>query len=352
MTHEDEPEVPTLDLDELTAHLDRGWNLVQRGDLARAEVSARHILDLEADSPEGHTLMGAIAAARGDIDEALSHYERATELDPEFVDPLLYAAELHLESARDLDQAIALCGQALDLADEEEQYLDALLLKAEILLQKGDATQARTTLGELPPSTTDLPEPVFHFRTGRLLLDLGEFESAESHLKKALERNESMTDALHTLALVYEQRGDLRAMAKTFLQVRQQDLKEPSPPWGVTAERFAELAEQALTELPSEIRTLLANVPIHTADYPALELVAEGNDPRMMGFFTGIPYPEKNLLGGAPPHLDRVFLYQRNVERYTRNSAELELEIRTTLLHETGHFFGLDEEQLEKMGLG
>ena len=46
-----------------------------------------------------------------------------------------------------------------------------------------------------------------------------------------------------------------------------------------------------------------------------------------------------------------MFLYQRNIERVARSMAEVEAEIRTTLLHETGHFFGLDEEDLAEMGL-
>ena len=93
-------------------------------------------------------------------------------------------------------------------------------------------------------------------------------------------------------------------------------------------------------------------MPILASDYPAVELVAEGSDPRMMGFFSGVPYPEKQNVMGASPHLDCVFLYQRNIERMSRDAAELRAEIRITLLHETGHFFGLSEEELEAMGLG
>jgi predicted Zn-dependent protease with MMP-like domain len=93
-------------------------------------------------------------------------------------------------------------------------------------------------------------------------------------------------------------------------------------------------------------------VPIIASDYPSVEIVAEGNDPRMMGFFSGVPYPEKSHVAGATPHLDCVFLYQRNIERMCRNHDELAREIRITLLHETGHFFGLSEEELDEMGLG
>ena len=59
-----------------------------------------------------------------------------------------------------------------------------------------------------------------------------------------------------------------------------------------------------------------------------------------------------DYVAGASPHLDCVFLYKRNLERLSRNREELAREIRTTVLHETGHFFGLDEAELEGAGLG
>jgi predicted Zn-dependent protease with MMP-like domain len=348
-----------FDSDAVTAHLYRGWDMVQRGDLARADLSARQVLELDPDSPEAHTLLGAIAAGRGDTDEALDLYTRASELDPEFIDPLLYAAEAHLaaqeqeEGSRRIDQALALCERALDLAEEEDEYLDALLLKAEALLAKGGdraAREAHAALAELPD--TDLPDAHYELRAGRIALDLGDLDLAERHLERARKRAPDLTDALHCLALCAEERGDLQKMSKLFLKVRQADLREPPPPWGIARDRFESLAEESLEELPSKMRKLLENVPIICADYPAIELVAEGNDPRMMGFFSGVPYPEKSALDPASPHLDRVFLYQRNIERYARTTEEVDEEIRKTLLHEAGHFFGLSEEDLEAMGLG
>jgi len=54
---------------------------------------------------------------------------------------------------------------------------------------------------------------------------------------------------------------------------------------------------------------------------------------------------------GAPPHLENVLLFHRNIERVARSAQEMEEQIRVTLLHETGHFFGLDEEDLADLGL-
>jgi predicted Zn-dependent protease with MMP-like domain/Flp pilus assembly protein TadD len=337
-------------MDEFSAHLDRGWDLLQQGDFEGALRAAEGARALESAAPEVSTLLGAIAAGRGDTDEALEHYARATALDPDFVDPLLHAAEVHIWPLEDYDEAIRLCDQALDVAEEEEEFLDALLLKAEAQAEKGDPDGARATLDELPP--TRLPEAQLHLRAGRVLLDVEELDGAERHLRAALELDAGCVDALHTLGLVHEERGDGKKMVAAFIQVREIDLKEEPPHWALSRERFEELAQAAFDELPERIRTLLENVPILASDYPALELVAEGSDPRMMGFFSGIPWPEKSSIGGVPPHLDCVFLYQRNIERICRNAKEVEEEIRKTLLHETGHFFGLSEEELEAMGLG
>jgi predicted RND superfamily exporter protein len=64
------PDGDSLEMDAITAHLDRGWDLLQRGDLVAARVSAHQILQLEAESAPAHTLLGAVAAAEGDLDEA------------------------------------------------------------------------------------------------------------------------------------------------------------------------------------------------------------------------------------------------------------------------------------------
>jgi predicted Zn-dependent protease with MMP-like domain/Flp pilus assembly protein TadD len=342
------------DTDEVTASLDRGWDLIQKGDLAGAEVAARHVLEVDAESPEGYTLLGAIAAGRGEADEAIDLYDKATQLDPDYVDPLLYLAELYLYPpvGRDanLEEARALCKKALEIADEEDEYLDALLLTAEAEVQAGDLEEATSTLSELPPIDTELPDPQYHLRAGRLLTDVGDLDRAEQQLERALARDPSITDAKHALGLCAEERGEKDKQVRYYLEVRQADLAEPPPAWGVDGARFEALIEEAMAALPDRIRTLLANVPVIAADYPSLELVKDGADPRMLGLFAGLPLPDKSAVG-EPPSLDSVHLFQRNIERYARSAGELELEIRRTLLHEAGHFFGLSEDELDAMGL-
>jgi predicted Zn-dependent protease with MMP-like domain/Tfp pilus assembly protein PilF len=292
------------------------------------------------------TLLGAIAAGHGDIDAALAHYQKASALDPDFIDPLLHAAELQIFPLGDYEEAVRLCDHALDLAEEEEEFLDALLLKAEAQAAAGDEAGARATLEELPP--VRLPEAQFHVRAGRIFLDLGELDEAEGHFRAALNTDAAQVDAQHALGLVYEARGDEEEMVAAFRKVRAADLREPPAPWHIDAESFERIAQSAFDALPDSLRSRLENVPILCADYPSAELVDEGTDPRILGFFDGVPFPEKE---SAPPHLDCIHLYQRNIERICRGGEDLQEEIRRTLIHETGHFFGLTEEELEALDL-
>ncbi len=342
------PRPPGMGMDEISAHLDRGWDLLQQGDFQKAKLSAARVIELDENSPESYTLLGAISAASGDADQAILYYQRAMDIDPEFIDPVLYAAEAYMWPLGDFVEAVRLCQRALDLAEEEDEYLDAILLKAEAELGMGDEDSAQATMAELPE--IDLPEPIYHLRAARTFLDMARVEEAESHYKKALQRDPQLADAVHGLGLCAEESGDIETMVKQFQKVRELDMNEDPASWALSPDRFEEVCTRAVADLPDRIRKLLANVPVVAADYPSEELVKDGTDPRALGFFTGVPYPQQPNVGGAP-HLECIFLYQRNIERIARTPEEVEDEIGKTLVHEAGHFFGLSEEDLERMGL-
>ena len=79
--------------------------------------------------------------------------------------------------------------------------------------------------------------------------------------------------------------------------------------------------------------------------------MATGLDPRVLGLFSGTAHGEGGTALGGQPGLTQIVLFRRNLERAARDEDELREEIRTTLLHETGHFFGLDDAALEEIGL-
>jgi tetratricopeptide (TPR) repeat protein len=266
--------------DPLTAHLDRGWDLVSRGELAQATLSAQHALELDKKAPEGHTLLGAIRAAEGDTEEAMAHFREAMELDPEYLDPILYAAELSLHPRGEVDECIRLCDEALGLLDTDhrEELVDALLLKVDALLMKADEPGARAALGRLPSGP--YAEPLFHLRAGRACYDLGLLGEAEGHLQAVLAVDSRVSDAHYFLGLIQEQRGDYPGMVRTFRRVRDLDLLEGLPPWALSEPAFDAFVARLVNGLPQRIKSLLGHSPVIAADYPGLELVIEGHDPR------------------------------------------------------------------------
>ena len=331
------------------AELDRCWNLLERGDLDGAQSLALSLLRTDGDAPELYVLLGMIDGMQGEPEKALTYYERAMDIDPEYVEPIICAAEVQIWELEDFEKALALCERALDLAEEEDEYVDALLPKAEALSNLGREQAAYSTLQELPEIA--LGEPSYHLRAARLLLDLGYTQDAHEHFKRALMLDADNSDAIHGIGLCAGEDGDRATMIDCFQKVRVADLGEEPPPWGVPAERFAELCSTAIDELPEALRKLIANVPVIATDYPSEELVKDGVDPRVLGLFNGVPHGDKPSLGGTP-HLDAIFLFQRNIERMAYSTEDVENEIHITLVHEAGHFFGLSDDQLEAMGLG
>ena len=105
--------------------------------------------------------------------------------------------------------------------------------------------------------------------------------------------------------------------------------------------RFEKLVEEALERLPEVFRAKLANLAIIVEDLPPREPGREG---LLLGLFHGVPRTEKSSFQATPP--DRIFLYQKNIEALCSTDEEVRREVRNTLLHELGHYFGLTEDEL------
>lgn len=117
---------------------------------------------------------------------------------------------------------------------------------------------------------------------------------------------------------------------------------EAQPEGGMDRKRFEDLVEQALESLPGKFRARLTNVAIIVEDSPPQERATSRN--LLLGLFHGVPLPDKSVFSSTPP--DRIFLYQKNIEAVCSTDAEVRQQIRDTLLHEVGHYFGLTEDEL------
>jgi predicted Zn-dependent protease with MMP-like domain len=209
---------------------------------------------------------------------------------------------------------------------------------------------AITTLQEL--DSCPIEEPMLLCDVAEMWFHLGDEQRAGELYTAALELDDQLADAHYGLGMILGLTGDQDGAIAQWKRVRQLDATAPHAEVHVSVETLQRIADEALSELPEQALELLRNVPILIEDLPSEELVAEGADPRMLGLFDGHSLLEQESLGGQSPSVTTIHIYQRNIERGAEDEDDLAEEIRITVLHETAHFFGLDDDALDDIGLG
>lgn len=121
----------------------------------------------------------------------------------------------------------------------------------------------------------------------------------------------------------------------------------------MTRERFTEMLEEVVRELPEVFRDRLDGVLFVVEDEPSPEdLESVGLDPQrdtLFGLFAGTPLGERSL-SDLPTEPDRIVLYYKPLVRQCRTAWALRREVRTTVIHEVAHFFGMDEDEVAAEG--
>src|SRR5688572_22093131 len=202
-------------MDQFSAHLDRGWDLVQRGDPRGAELSARRALELDSQSPEAHNLLGYVAALKGEFEDAVDSYRQAVALDDTYLEAMLNAAEVYIHPLGEFDEAIAMCDQALDLAETDDEVVDGLLLKFDALLGKGELDGARAVCERFPAGPFENPNHLF--LVGRAYHEVGDVQRAFPLIEEAVKKNSRNAEAWYYLGLVRDEGGDTAAATTAFL---------------------------------------------------------------------------------------------------------------------------------------
>lgn len=121
--------------------------------------------------------------------------------------------------------------------------------------------------------------------------------------------------------------------------------------FSVSRKQFERLAEEAMETLPQEYKSYFLNITIVIEDHPSSEDVIRLNTKKnvLLGLFSGVPYHKKRGFFDIPyPLPDRIVLFQKNIESICSTEDELIEEIRKTLIHEIGHYFGISERDLRK----
>lgn len=117
--------------------------------------------------------------------------------------------------------------------------------------------------------------------------------------------------------------------------------------------RFHDLVAQALADIPEPFQSHLEAVEVVVEDEPSTEMLREmGLHPRhdsLFGLYEGTPLTER-AFDAAPALPDRITIFYRPLVRAFRSPAAIRREIRKTVVHELGHFFGLEDDEIEGEG--
>ncbi len=125
-------------------------------------------------------------------------------------------------------------------------------------------------------------------------------------------------------------------------------------------ERFDALVDRVLESLPRDILAMFEEVPLLVDDEPDAQVMRElGLDPSsaddrasLCGLHSGLAITERSVeVDGVLP--SQVHIYRLGIVSHAGgwgDEAEVQRQIRITILHELGHEFGLDEDELDELG--
>jgi len=121
-------------------------------------------------------------------------------------------------------------------------------------------------------------------------------------------------------------------------------------------EAFEQLVADALDSMPEELMEPMENWQVVVEEWPGpQDLIAAGLSPKdkyaLLGLYHGVPATSRDTHYIAFP--DKISLYKGPIEAYAGPDAQrIKDQVRRTLIHEIGHYWGFDEEQLDELGWG
>jgi predicted Zn-dependent protease with MMP-like domain len=123
----------------------------------------------------------------------------------------------------------------------------------------------------------------------------------------------------------------------------------------MTRREFERIVEEAIGSLPDTFRQRIENVEIRVAESPnrrqSRVSAPKDHDTSLYGLYEGVPRTERRI-DESFRQPDRITIFKRAIERDHRSRAAMVRCIQETVLHELGHYFGLDDNQLDELGYG
>lgn len=119
-------------------------------------------------------------------------------------------------------------------------------------------------------------------------------------------------------------------------------------------EEFEKIVEENFEQLPEQFKSEIDNVAVVVEDYPTDDLVGKlhlKSKHQLFGLYQGVPLSMRGPWYGMSPVLpDKISLYQRNIESVCRTTGEIRKKVYEVLVHEIGHYLGMNEEEIRSAG--
>ena len=117
----------------------------------------------------------------------------------------------------------------------------------------------------------------------------------------------------------------------------------------VSRTEFESLVEKALDDLPDEFAELLENIAVVVEDEPADEdldaLGDHSQSDELLGIYRGVSRPDRSF-DMLPLLPDQIAIFRGPILRVARSRRDVVREVRETVIHELGHYFGLSDDEM------
>ena len=348
--------------------LDQAMDASHGGRVEEALAWLDEALKAHPGGAEAHNGRGEILWDEGRIDESLYEFDRAIEADSKFSSAHLNRLEILVEELAEYRLALEACDELL-AGDASLPRLESVFqaeicyLKSKSLFYLDDLEGAVFLIRRSLKAMGD--HPTYSAFEGHVLFEMGDYPASRRVLERAAHIDPDSPHVAYSLGLVLEriafeegQEGatsrEEESEAIAQMALARANALDPllfPIPLQVSDEFFENAIQVALDNLPASVREYIAHVPLTVEGFPSLDMVkSERISPQILGLFMGVPRTEASCTEQVSD-LDRVILFKRNLEKICRNRDELIEQIQITVRHEIGHYLGLDEGDLERLGL-
>ncbi len=347
------------------ASLDETWARFEQGDVdqvgdalgALKRAAPDNALVFELDLAFVEATQGIQAAV--DRAETVSEELRASLVARWAIADVLLRGE-YFEGARalleGLAEALSRGEQPAELADNE----DALpQFAGDVWMALAEARhvmyETRAALAAAEQAVKAVPESAeARLVKAGILFDLGQLDDSEKVLAQALDRDGRLAEAYGLRGRVLTVKQDHAAADKAFARAHALAPDVFPLPVRMDEDTFVAHMEKTIERLPPAVRDYLNNIAIMVEDVPDVATFCEGDEPLSpgsLGVYRGAPPALVELEDKAPQYPHNIVLFRKNLEVSSRDEEDLVELIFTTLLHEIGHYLGLDEQDLYERDL-